>query len=369
MILYLSTIFILFLFSIIENSTKSFKIRNYLYFISFILIVSQVGLRWETGTDWNSYLDAYSLVHSFNDTSPLITRMEYGYNYFMYLTKLIIDNYSGFLLIHAFIYLSIIFISITIYTPKHLMVVLLLFYTSTMGILGSNRQLISVSLCLIALKYARERKIIKFFSLVLIAFLVHSTALLFVIYYFIDFDIKFKKLALIMLIASIIGMTNIPFGIFSFLGGKVGFDASKVIFYLETAQEFLTENKLSIFGFVKRILFISIFYYNKDRLIGKVPYYNLMLNGYSIGLIIYFLFMNSLLIIVNRGSLYFTIMEPFLLAFQLLLIKQKRMRVVMLFVLFAYSIMMFFKSIEGYYDLFIPYKGLFINAEYNRFMY
>jgi hypothetical protein len=238
-----------------------------------------------------------------------------------------------------------------------------------MGILGSNRQLISVSLCLIALKYARERKIIKFFSLVLIAFLVHSTALLFVIYYFIDFDIKFKKLALIMLIASIIGMTNIPFGIFSFLGGKVGFDASKVIFYLETAQEFLTENKLSIFGFVKRILFISIFYYNKDRLIGKVPYYNLMLNGYSIGLIIYFLFMNSLLIIVNRGSLYFTIMEPFLLAFQLLLIKQKRMRVVMLFVLFAYSIMMFFKSIEGYYDLFIPYKGLFINAEYNRFMY
>ena len=87
-------------------------------------------------------------------------------------------------------------------------------------------------------------------------------------------------------------------------------------------------------------------------------YYNLMMNGYVVGLTFYFLFMNSFLILVSRGSLYFTIMEPFLLAAQMLAIEGRRKQICVLLLMLIYSVLMFYKSIESYPELFIPYKWI-----------
>ena len=143
--------------------------------------------------------------------------------------------------------------------------------------------------------------------------------------------------------------------------------ASKALIYIENSQDELLNNSLSILGLIKRLLFIGLFIYNYKFLTAQLSYYKLIFNGYFVGLIIYLLFSSSILVLVNRGSLYFTTMEVLLLASQFLVIKHKDFKSLFLIILFLISVLLLFQSIGAYDDLFIPYKGIFINSEFTRY--
>jgi hypothetical protein len=180
-------------------------------------------------------------------------------------------------------------------------------------------------------------------------------------------DIKRSWILGVLIIAIILGRTNFPYLAFSFVGDFFGgAAASKVSLYLERSEEDLLENQLTFLGFIKRLIFLGLFLYNYKYLTSKLPYYKIVFNGYFVGLILYFLFSTSLLILVNRGSLYFTVMETFLLAAQFLIIKNKDYKVSFLILLFIISFFLFFQSIASYSDLFLPYKGIYINDDVPR---
>ena len=111
MIIYFLTITILFAFSLlVENYKLSLGVKKWMIFISYILLVLQVGFRWETGTDWIPY---YNHFDSFTGiTSLIISDYEYGYGVFVWLIKSISSNYSTLLFIHASIYYFLIFNSV-----------------------------------------------------------------------------------------------------------------------------------------------------------------------------------------------------------------------------------------------------------------
>lgn len=340
-----------------------------MYIIAYILLVFQVGLRWETGTDWDSYLNHFELINDIASTSPLENGFELGYNLSIWLVKLMFSEYTFFLLFHALVFYIILFYSLSRYTP-YFFVSLLLFYTWTMGVMGSNRQLIAIVICLYSLRYVLDKNPIKFFFLVFIAFSFHVTALLFIMYYFINRDIKPYILILILAGSIIIGKSQLPLILIPYIGDLMegNNSAAKVLFYLETNEKVALESKLSIFGLLKRLIFLSIFYYNLKKIRGKLPYYNMMLNGYIIAIAFYFLFADSLLIMLSRGSLYFNAMELLLLSSQICLYKRKENRVLISFVLLLLSFLLFFQSISPYPELFLPYKGIFINSDYFRIM-
>ncbi len=127
------------------------------------------------------------------------------------------------------------------------------------------------------------------------------------------------------------------------------------------------KNKLTFIGLIRRIIYMTIFMMNYKVLTAKLPYYKLIFNGYFFGLVIYFLFSDTLSIMVNRGSLYFNAMEPILLASQFLVLKNNRERLFFLQFMFVLMVFLLFQSISGYDDLFIPYKGIYINTEFHRF--
>jgi hypothetical protein len=126
---------------------------------------------------------------------------------------------------------------------------------------------------------------------------------------------------------------------------------------------------LSITGLVKRVLLLTLFVYNRRSLSEKLRYYNLMLNSYIAGILLYCLFANSLLIIVSRGDLYFNVLEPLLLASQVHLVTRRSNRLVMASALCVLSLFFFFQSISPYVEVFLPYKGLIINKDYSRSVY
>lgn len=369
MFIYIFTIFIFFIFSYLEiRSTITEKEKYFLYVILFVLLIVQVGLRWETGTDWVYYNENFSNSTSLqNILINVLVGFEIGYGFAVYVIRLFTDNYVYLLLIHALVYYYLIFKASKKLSPFPILS-LLLFYTLTMGYLGSNRQLIALGICLYALKYVVERKATIFFSLVFLAFLFHTSALLFSVYYFLNKDFKKIHVLAILFLAIAIGQTQIPNLLFSGIGNLLpGASASKADFY--SNKDNLQDVSLTLTGLIRRLLYFFLFYINYDALTNKFAQYKLIFNGFLFGLIFYFLFSNSLLIVVNRASLYFNVMECFLLTSQLLLFNLSKDRSYILFIIILYAVFLFFQSIGSYPDLFLPYKGIFLNSDFNRNLY
>ena len=98
--IYIITLILIFIFGLLDLNIKLSDLqRNSIISFLYIIIVLQIGLRWETGTDWKPYLDNFE---NSQDSSILLinalTGIEIGYGFFVFLIKKIFDNYSFFLL-------------------------------------------------------------------------------------------------------------------------------------------------------------------------------------------------------------------------------------------------------------------------------
>lgn len=368
--IYIATALLILFFAFFELRCKLTEMQNkVLVFVLYMLIVIEIGLRWETGTDWNPYLNNFNEV----DNIALIFLnslggFELGYGFLSFSIRKLFSNYSVFLVLHALFFYAAIFRTAKLFSP-YIFVSVLFFYASNLGIVGSNRQLLALAICLLALPFVEKRKPIPFFICVFLASFFHTTAILFGIYYYFNRNFKWQTVFLTLAIAFIIGKTSLPLKLFSFGGIVSEAASSKVDFYSEGAKQAMQDGSLSIFGLFKRILFLVLFTYNFKYLTSKLSYYKILYNGYVFGLLLYFLFSSTLLILVNRGSLYFNVMESFLISSQLLILRYRVEKGYVLVIIFIIAILLLFQSISAYPDLFLPYKGLFYNVDFKREMY
>ncbi|MDO3426248.1 EpsG family protein [Chryseobacterium sp. APV1] len=365
--IYFFTIFFLAFFSLIELNIKDVKgahtILNTLKFLSFTVLVGQMGLRWETGTDWPSYYDHYESFRNENKWFSYSNQMDLGYNLLTHFFYKYFYGYSLFLFFNAFVFYAITFKSLE-FLSKYFFITLLIFYCLFMGNWGTNRQLLALAFGLYSLKFLLEKRYVYYFLLVIMGYFFHSTSLLFFLYFFINREIK-DRVLLILLVASIaISYSPLPVYLFGLVGGFNENVSTKAGMYLRQAQE--ETAILSTFGLIKRLSFVLIFFIARKHLQKKIPQYNLIFNGYFLGILFYFIFGKSLLVMVSRGSMYFNAMEPLLLGFLLLLVDDKKKRMMMIFPLFVIAIINFNQSISVYKDIFNPYKGIFYNEEYRR---
>jgi hypothetical protein len=362
MTIYIFSILLLFTLSCLElNVAISPATKKALTLLVYVFLVLQVGLRWEIGTDWQSYLDHFESVDTFSSAAPTLMSPEYGYNIAVWLFKLVTSSYSSFLVMHAAVYYYLIFNSIKRYTGI-LFLPLMLFYCVTMGVTGSNRELIAAAIGLYSLRYICDGKRIYFFLFVALACMFHLSALILLLFPLFNRKIRPALLLLLLVCSIAIGASPLPQFVFSTFGNMIGgFALLKANYYLRGSQDSLLDSGLSAFGLVKRLVLLTLFYYNRRALSEKLRYYNVMLNAYIAGVVIYFIFANSLLILVSRGDLYFNVLEPLLLASQVYLLTRRSSKLVMASALCVLSFIFFFQSIALYPDIFIPYNWVFIN--------
>ena len=368
MAIYLITISILFAFSVHELASNNNKQKRLFLIFSYFLMVILVGLRWETGTDWEPYLAEFENSENFKEILFNSTRMEKGYLAINSLLYSICPNYSVFLLLlsalmYFFYFKSFIKIS------KYPQLVNLLLFSSTLGSMGSNRQLLAGSIILYGISHLANKKKLIFLISILASFLFHTTSLTASVFYFFNRKIKSWILYVSIFIAYLIGKTQLSLVIFAFFGNINQYASEKTDAYLRGAQEELLYTDLSMAGVVKRLLFVFLFIILREKIEKKLDNYNLLLNGYIFGVIFYFLFSSSLIVMISRGSFYFNLMEPFLLVSIIYALKRGIDKLIYLFILLALSIMLMYQSVAPYPDLFEPYKSIFFNTDFQRFMY
>jgi len=359
MIFYYSTgllIFSLYFFTISQYFKKYNKI---IIFSSIVLLGLIVGLRWKMATDWEPY------YYNFNEFDFDNDNFEIGYKFFILFFRKLSDNYSFFLLFYTFSYLFIFYLSLLkLKLPSIISV--LLYFCLTLGVWGSHRQLMALSICFYALFFLFNDRNKLFLLFILIAITFHYSALFCLLFYIVKIKIpKFFYLVIFFLM--------FIFG--SFLGeylinkaqpqnDLITFD--KLFVYIDGVSKI--DVKSSGFGLIKRILLFLFFYYHALRIPNKLYFLNFF-KIYFLGLIIYFLFKDSFPIMMNRGSLYFNLMEIYMVPIILLEYKNKAKHFSFLICILFYFLIMINQSIISYKDLFIPYQSIFFNNSYSRPLY
>lgn len=358
--IYLSTIFLFFLFAVFEQYSKDIRLKKLLLALTYLVSVFVVGLRWETGTDWIPYIATFESASSFKRAIAENIGMEKGYLLSNWIVRLFTSNYTVYLLLHASIFYYCILYGLVKYT-KYPQVAFMCIFSESLGVVGSNRQLLALAIIFYSLTWAYHRKP-KFFLIVLLALQLHTTALISGIFYFFNKHIAVKWILVVILISAVIGLTPIPKMLFGGIS-NIGASASdKVAAYMNGKAS----SQLSILGVVRRITLLGLFLYFRSNRERIVDYYNFFLNAFSFSLLIYLLFSSSLLILVNRGSLYFNISQGILLSYLLYTIKRPDTRLMFTLILFLLCIALMYQSISSYPDEFDPYKGIWYNQDFRR---
>ncbi|WP_343616105.1 EpsG family protein [Flavobacterium sp.] len=366
MITYIVLFFFLAVFSFTDYIYTPFIYRKLLLctggiFIFFVLW-SLASLRWKTGTDWDSYYDTF---YYFSEAH--IINFEPGYIKLMAFIKEFTSNYTVYLAVFSFLCISIKFSFFFKYHKETFFTLILLFYCYYFADIFAVRQNLAISLTLFSTIFIINRKPIFFSLFVALATSIHSSSILYFLAYFIYWrKINDKTFYCFVCISIFFGLSGGGLVLMNLVFKSLGIDgliADKIAKYLNEDSEALNTNINPVFlyllGTIKRLIFIPVFMYIKNKSADKFQNIKGYFNLYMIGNIIYFLFAKDLAVFV-RASVPFLFFEIMLLSYVLLHFKKNKRKLlpVFLIVLF-FSLSRFNTLVNSYYDLYVPYYSIF----------
>lgn len=232
-----------------------------------------------------------------------------------------------------------------------------------------NRQFIAMAFYAIGLVWLTQDKKLYYSTMLIAGAFFHKTILMGFIALGLNKKINnviiIGVLSITILIA-ISGIINkLPLGIFALLGEQAG---DKMEFYSTNSDA--TSMTSMLLAIARRLIWIIPLLVFDKYIIDKPQGYYLFFNLYLVGTIFYIICNGTILqMIVSRALIYFNIMEMFMIPFVFSLLKQNYGKLLLTFVLIAYSTFFTYKGFKGYgegTDYFLPYKGIFINTGYNR---
>lgn len=353
MTIYFLVLFILLLFAIVDfhYGGKKSKIKiQILYIVGFIIFIF-AGLRWQTGTDWNNY---FFYFRSVDQLEIGRTGFEFFYELLARIVKFIFGNYQFMLLITAVLIITFTYKTIGEFSPYPIFSVFLL-YTYSLNSSGFGyRQDVAIAICIFSLYFIYKRNLKQFLLCVLIAFLFHQSALIFIPVYWIykfKWNVKF--------IAAISLFTILFYFVFSRFEAFIGMIDPRLLYKLdlydnESGSGFLG----TAVGVLNRVviliipLLIIINNKHKDTVLLKG-----LLNIFIIGLILYFI-LSPLGPVFTRFTRYFDIFQILILPLSLF-IANKNEKIVYLYLLLIFYVVKFVFVLISDQNLFVPYKSIF----------
>lgn len=353
----------LLIFSCYEVNSTDKKFKNLFLIVSFIGAVLIVGGRWETGTDWEPYLYFFNQSEIWENVIET-WKIEIGYGSFNWIIRNVTNSYSVFLFLHAAIFYGILIIAFS-KIMRYPQTAFMFYFSTNLGIVGSNRQLIAAALIIYGINFLLEKKLKSYIILLLISLSFHATSLLGGVYIFLNKRISSRVIWLTLIIALVVGMSSLPLKLFGSIGILGEFFLLKTEAYLDNIG---IEEGLTLIGILKRVFFFGFFFLFRDKITKRIANYNLIFNGYWFGVVFYLIFADALPVMISRGSLYFNIMESLLFACFIAILKNSLSKIIYLFLLFFLSIVLMYQSISAYPSIFDPYKSLWYNTSYYRIL-
>lgn len=356
----MKTVFILNVLAIFFSYLESRKILNHGLAFTFGLIFIFLALRYNFGNDYINYLDKFLAINSFSTDSIGFFDQEYMEKAWIYL-NLVFGQLGFFSLVallalfNCYVYYHV----IKKYVPPRyywFAVFLYVFEPSFMLThLSAMRQSLAIGIFLLSLDYLFRKKPIGYFSLVFIASLFHSSALIVAPLYFLTIikDSKYKLISLILLILYFLAF---------FLEDVFPSHISSILGSIDTFERYgiyLNQDSVEIntgFGILySTLLFLLLFYY--ERL--EAHRNSILLTISLINLI--FVPLSLFVPMLSRISMYFSIIN--ILSFPHLIAAIRKpilTKITMGAIIFMtiYNLIIFFKS-PIFHESYTQYQTIF----------
>lgn len=357
--IYTVTAISLFLLSIVLWRVGSPHKTKVALILALIWLTLHDGLRWEIGTDWDHYYDFFLNLEN--------EHMGFTYGLFNQLTKSIFDSYTFFLLCFAGLSYLIIGKLLYTYSPNPL-VSICVYYCGTMGIMGSNRQLLAMVFCIMSLWFVVRRKKWLFIGTILFATTIHVTAFSFILAYFL-YTIKYTNRTVLIVVfgAFIIGLLQ--------LVNKIPFVEYLALIDSATSntglESYVSGDKaagVSIVGSFKRIFYVYLALMARKYVNSRE--YDFFLSLFIVGCCIYLTFNGSVVqIAAGRGASYYAVYECIVIAYVIMKFPASFFaRECLWLILFLIYFFLMWRDMNSYFDLsgidiYNPYKSvLFENS-------
>lgn len=346
----------------------SAAVRSGALLVCFALLLLLAGLRVETGNDWEPYQEYYLDLASLSDKAE---DFEVGYRSLAYLFKTAGVEYGGFLFASTLLYLGL-FLLVFRRQRAPIILALLFYCTYLLGWMGTARQVLAIACTLLAGEFLLQRQHLRFLLSVFLAGAFHVSALLFLMAWLLAVPLQTTRRYLLIVgiaVAAGIALQSVAPALIDRITGVEGI-GEKVVFYGQIGAEGLdlaSGEGMETLWYAKRLLFFFLFLSLRHHWQGpRLAFY---FNCYVASVAIFMAIQPLAPILALRGSNYFAIYELFLLA---VWVKDARPRwVALLFpLILVLAGQRLYTSLYAYHpDLYLPYKGLFINEHVQRNMY
>lgn len=340
--IYIVTAVFILLISVLEINNVKLK---YVCIIFVLFLTTLAGLRVNTGTDFNSYLDFWNYIKPLSEELTFsYGALEPGFVFFISVLKMFTSESVIYFLFSAALAIIPIYCGLKKLNIKYMLVSLLIFYLVFYinYVMNGMRQGISMALFIFSIQYILDNKRNTVFLITLIAASFHISGLFILILYYIS-KIKINInyfLPLGIIISLFFYFTNI---LDIFLFKIIGIDATVYVENFETGT--------STFQIITRSLLVFIFYY--FGLMIKDVMFDKLFIMYLIGFFIYIALLDHNML-ATRFNMFFRVLEIILVPIVLAHCKNvvTRFAMFILFLIpFSYSFYMTITVADNYYNL------------------
>lgn len=331
-------------------------LRDAYIVIAFIVLLIFLGARWETGTDWDSYIEYFQDLDNYRSFEPAYV-LE---NEFI---RLFTVNYTIFLFINGA--LALIPIAWFLRKESHgslaLGVTIFYAYYYLITYFGASRRIVAIGLCVLAAIQLLENRHKLAISLILVGSCFHYSAFLSVLYFPLK-RFRFSIGSVVRFLVIVIAALSLVYALFPLL---IKVDIFSHIFirvgeYLvgDTSVEGYDKTTLSLLSIIKRSIFIIFVVYtlikSKYKISSREIFYS---NCYIFSFVIYLISEFALGDIFKTFTIYFSIFEVVLIP-NLIRTHEPRMRFFLYSLFVPYIILQTYSATFGnpFVDLYIPYR-------------
>lgn len=311
------------------------------------------GLRWETGTDWLPYLQY------FNTTA--FDYFEWGYKQFCLFVKIFTTNYTFFLLVHA----TIVFGGFYAFVRgnfRYQSLALITIFAFLFPYMGASRQFLAMSCGFVALGLFLRGRHLYTFCLILLASLIHQTAILFLLV-FLFARVKMDNRAVIKFLAGIFVLRLLASEGLAMLS-SMSLPQSIEMRLVQYVQIFPYDASYFALGIVRKMIPLIMLCMLDD---GRDTW--LYKSFYLMAILFYVVPYGYAQIFVSRFTLYFEVFGYLGLAKALERRPRDRMTFAAFWIIVGLVGVHFALSIRTNYSLYFPYKGVLVNSEFIRALY
>jgi hypothetical protein len=344
--------FLLFgLFDLFISDRKKIVMLSILTFLGLTMVIF-AGMRWGTGTDWDTYRSYFVTIER---RAWQATGMEIGYEFLVRFFKYFISSsQTPFLFFCAIVIIVFSYKTVYKFSPFPLFSLFLLISYSMVGSGFGVRQDLAIALSLFSITFIQERSLVKFLAVLMLAASIHQSAIIFIPAYFL-YNFRWTTTRSILAISLVALCVLMSEKLMLSFGSLV--DERKARIYMEMGMEQVSDPHVSLLkGLSGRLLFFltAVGFVNyRDE---KNSFYNGIFNIYVFGIVLYAIF-SPINLIFSRLARPYDI-------FQIILIPlaysnaSRLMKVVIVVVIFAFSIVKFMSFLTADEGVYIPYKSV-----------